>query len=70
MFHVLFFISSGKWHPLWSSFQENDPYVYIHSYITYLFQVKNLEDKNWYEAELNGRKGFIPATYIQMERHE
>ena len=23
------FISSGKRHPLWSSFQENDPYIYI-----------------------------------------
>ena len=23
----LIFISSGKWHPLWSSFQENDRYI-------------------------------------------
>ena len=28
----LIFISSGKRHSLWSSFQENDPYIYIHIY--------------------------------------
>ena len=28
----LIFISSGKWHPLWSSFQENDPYMYIYTH--------------------------------------
>ena len=31
----LIFISSGKWHPLWSSFQENDPYMIIRTSVNH-----------------------------------
>ncbi|CAD5123615.1 DgyrCDS11942 [Dimorphilus gyrociliatus] len=27
------------------------------------------EDRNWYKAELNGREGYIPCTYIKMKPH-
>lgn len=27
-------------------------------------------DENWYKAEMNGRDGFIPSTYIEMKPHE
>ncbi|XP_076460106.1 growth factor receptor-bound protein 2-like [Babylonia areolata] len=33
-------------------------------------KVKNVEDKNWFNAELHGKTGFIPSTYIQMEKHD
>ncbi|KAL8620536.1 hypothetical protein ACOMHN_066959 [Nucella lapillus] len=32
--------------------------------------VRNKDDKDWFQAEKNGRKGFIPNTYVQMEPHE
>ncbi|KAK7498529.1 hypothetical protein BaRGS_00010189 [Batillaria attramentaria] len=35
-----------------------------------VLKVKSKEDPNWYSAELNGRKGFIPSTYVQMEPHD
>ncbi|EGD83536.1 growth factor receptor-bound protein 2 [Salpingoeca rosetta] len=27
------------------------------------------EDKNWFKAELDGKTGYIPANYVQMEPH-
>lgn len=27
------------------------------------------EDKNWYKAELDGKEGYIPSNYIEMETH-
>lgn len=35
-----------------------------------LLQVVNLEDKDWYEAEIGGEKGVVPSTYLQMEPNE
>lgn len=31
--------------------------------------INNQDDANWYRAELDGKTGFIPANYIQMEPH-
>ena len=27
------------------------------------------EDKNWFKAELEGKTGYIPANYVQMQEH-
>ncbi|CAB4002121.1 growth factor receptor-bound 2 [Paramuricea clavata] len=36
-----------------------------------IVKVLNTEnDENWYKAEVNGRDGFIPATYIEMRPHD
>ena len=35
------------------------------------FQIINNEaDANWFQAELNGKTGFIPANYVDMSPHE
>lgn len=35
-----------------------------------IIKIKSKEDPNWYQAELNGRKGYVPSTYIQLEPHD
>ncbi|KAL8616978.1 hypothetical protein ACOMHN_041896 [Nucella lapillus] len=35
-----------------------------------IIKIKNVEDQNWFYAEKCGRKGYIPSTYIQMEKHD
>lgn len=27
------------------------------------------EDMNWYKAELRGKEGYVPKTYIEMAPH-
>ena len=27
------------------------------------------DDKNWYKAELDGKEGYIPSNYIEMQEH-
>ncbi|CAF3676816.1 unnamed protein product, partial [Rotaria socialis] len=27
------------------------------------------EDMNWYKAELKGKEGYVPKTYIEMVPH-
>eukprot|EP00041_Stephanoeca_diplocostata_P017553 m.356020 g.356020 ORF g.356020 m.356020 type:complete len:281 (-) comp20743_c0_seq2:1751-2593(-) len=31
--------------------------------------INNESDANWYQAELNGKTGFIPANYVEMQDH-
>ncbi|KAK7112432.1 growth factor receptor-bound protein 2-like [Littorina saxatilis] len=35
-----------------------------------ILKVVNLEDKDWYEAEIGGEKGVVPSTYLQMEPND
>ncbi|XP_076454461.1 growth factor receptor-bound protein 2-like isoform X2 [Babylonia areolata] len=34
-----------------------------------ILKVKSKDEGGWYHAELNGKCGFIPSTYIRMEPH-
>lgn len=35
-----------------------------------IVKVKNMEDANWYQAELRGKIGHVPSTYIKMDYHD
>eukprot|EP00040_Diaphanoeca_grandis_P015574 m.79567 g.79567 ORF g.79567 m.79567 type:complete len:250 (-) comp25229_c1_seq1:43-792(-) len=32
--------------------------------------INNEADQNWFQAELNGKTGFIPANYVEMLEHD
>ncbi|XP_025085243.1 growth factor receptor-bound protein 2-like isoform X2 [Pomacea canaliculata] len=32
--------------------------------------IRNMEDKDWYQAQLGARTGYIPATYVELEKNE
>ncbi|KAK7111959.1 growth factor receptor-bound protein 2-like [Littorina saxatilis] len=35
-----------------------------------VLKVLSMEGSDWYDAELNGKKGLIPSTYVQVAPHE
>ncbi|XP_071948598.1 growth factor receptor-bound protein 2-like [Antedon mediterranea] len=35
-----------------------------------LIKILKQDDKNWYNAELNGREGLVPRNYIEMAPHD
>lgn len=35
-----------------------------------LVNILDMTDVNWFKAEANGRKGYIPSNYIELRPHE
>ncbi|GIX98586.1 growth factor receptor-bound protein 2 [Caerostris extrusa] len=35
-----------------------------------VLKILNIEDSDWYRAELDSKEGFIPSNYIEMKNHE
>ncbi|XP_015921768.1 growth factor receptor-bound protein 2 [Parasteatoda tepidariorum] len=35
-----------------------------------ILKILNIEDSDWFRAELDGKEGFIPSNYIEMKNHD
>ncbi|KAG8196181.1 hypothetical protein JTE90_007910 [Oedothorax gibbosus] len=35
-----------------------------------VLKILNMEDSDWYRAELDAKEGFIPSNYIEMKNHD
>lgn len=35
-----------------------------------LVNILDVSDPNWYKAEINGTKGYVPSNYIELRPHE